>query len=158
MTAAKKGNPAKKVPAKRGTRTKYNPDYHPLAAWTLAIKGLINKEIAAKLRISTGTLAEWNKIHPDFLSAIKDGKGIANTKVEQALFKRATGFRYKEKKKIVSTTGEPRTETTTKHVVPDVSACIFWLKNRASEDWKDKQEMEHTGNIFLLFDKEDKNL
>lgn len=157
MTTAKK-NPAKKAPAKRGAKTKYDPDYHPLAAWTLAIKGMIDKEIAAKLSISTGTLAAWKNLYPEFLSAIKSGKGIANAKVERALYKRATGYKYKEKKKIVGTFGDPRTEVTTKQVVPDTTACIFWLKNRNPGDWRDKQEMEHTGNISLLFDKEDKNL
>lgn len=29
------------------------------------------------------------------------------------------------------------------HVPPDVTACIFWLKNRKPADWRDAQQMEH---------------
>ena len=29
------------------------------------------------------------------------------------------------------------------HVPPDVTACIFWLKNRDPEHWRDSQQMEH---------------
>jgi hypothetical protein len=31
------------------------------------------------------------------------------------------------------------------HVPPDVTAQIFWLKNRRRDEWRDKQEHEHTG-------------
>lgn len=30
-------------------------------------------------------------------------------------------------------------------VPPDTTACIFWLKNRQSKDWRDKQEHELSG-------------
>jgi hypothetical protein len=31
---------------------------------------------------------------------------------------------------------------------PDTTAAIFWLKNRQSKQWREKQEVEHTGNLF----------
>ena len=156
MTATKK-NPAKKAPAKRktgikkksvpvkmGRQTKYDPEFHPFAAWTLAIKGMINKEIAAGLRISTKTLDAWQKLYPDFLSAIKAGKGVADSKVEQALYKRATGYDFDFTETTRDDLGT-KTKTGTKHVSPEVTACIFWLKNRKPGDWRDKQELEHSG-------------
>jgi hypothetical protein len=146
---AVKKNPAKKPRAKMGRQTKYDPDYHPLAAWTLAIKGMVDKEIAAKLRISTGTLAAWKNAHPDFLSSLKEGKGIANAKVEKGLYKVATGFKYKERKKTVDTYGTPKTEVTTKYVPPNPTACIFWLNKRDPENWPGKQEHEVTGKDGL---------
>lgn len=33
----------------------------------------------------------------------------------------------------------------TKEVVPDVTAQIFWLKNRKPDQWRDKQQTEVTG-------------
>jgi len=30
-----------------------------------------------------------------------------------------------------------------KHVPPDVTACIFWLKNRRAGQWRDVQEQRH---------------
>ncbi|MEG0260547.1 MAG: helix-turn-helix domain-containing protein [Lysinibacillus sp.] len=36
-------------------------------------------------------------------------------------------------------------EEKTKEVAPDVTAQIFWLKNRKSGEWRDKQQTEVTG-------------
>ena len=38
-------------------------------------------------------------------------------------------------------------EEKTKEVVPDVIAQIFWLKNRKPETWRDKQQVEHSGEV-----------
>lgn len=38
-------------------------------------------------------------------------------------------------------------EEKTKEVVPDVTAQIFWLKNRKPETWRDKQQVEHSGEV-----------
>jgi hypothetical protein len=32
-----------------------------------------------------------------------------------------------------------------RHYPPDPTSMIFWLKNRQPQDWRDKQEHEHTG-------------
>ena len=44
--------------------------------------------------------------------------------------------------------------TTTKMVIPDVTAQIFWLKNRRPDRWRDKPQeveadMSETGVIIL---------
>ena len=138
-----KKNPAKKAPAKckkkRGNPTKYNPDQHPFMAWALAIRGKTNKEIAAGLSISTGTLFSWGKIHEEFLSALKAGKSSADAKVENSLYQRAFGYEYEEVR-TEDDCGDIKTTKTVKHVPGDVTACIFWLKNRRPEDWRDKIE------------------
>ena len=46
----------------------------------------------------------------------------------------------------------PRTKSVldqekTKEVVPDTTAQIFWLKNRKPNEWRDKQQVEHSGEI-----------
>lgn len=38
-------------------------------------------------------------------------------------------------------------ERKTKDVAPDTTAQIFWLKNRKPNEWRDKQNVEITGNI-----------
>lgn len=40
-------------------------------------------------------------------------------------------------------------EEKTKEVVPDTTAQIFWLKNRRPDKWRDKQDIEHTGNMTV---------
>jgi hypothetical protein len=32
---------------------------------------------------------------------------------------------------------------------PDTTAAIFWLKNRKPGEWRDKQELEHTGSVTI---------
>ncbi len=41
--------------------------------------------------------------------------------------------------------GKPVIVPTVKHYPPDTTACIFWLKNRQRDRWRDKQDHEHTG-------------
>ncbi len=145
MTAKKKPG-KKKTPAKKQTRpTKYDPEFHPYAAWTLAIRGKTNKEIAAGLRISTATLDSWQNIHTEFLSSLQAGRGVANAKVEQALFKRATGYEYDETETSRDVYDTARTKVTKKQVVPDVGAIKLWLINRVPEDWSDVTKQEHSG-------------
>ena len=39
------------------------------------------------------------------------------------------------------------------HVPPDVTACIFWLKNRDPAHWRDAWQLEHTLGKYLISDK-----
>ena len=34
-----------------------------------------------------------------------------------------------------------------KHYPPDTTAAIFWLKNRKTDQWRDKQDVEHSGSV-----------
>lgn len=38
-------------------------------------------------------------------------------------------------------------EEKVKDVAPDVTAQIFWLKNRKPDVWRDKQQVEHSGGV-----------
>lgn len=46
-------------------------------------------------------------------------------------------------------TKEILAERKTKEVVPDTTAQIFWLKNRKPAQWRDKQDIEHSGEISI---------
>jgi hypothetical protein len=39
------------------------------------------------------------------------------------------------------------------HVPPDVTACIFWLKNRDPEHWRDVQNVDHVLGKYIISDK-----
>jgi hypothetical protein len=39
------------------------------------------------------------------------------------------------------------------HVPPDVTAGIFWLKNRDPEHWRDAWQLEHTLGKYHISDK-----
>lgn len=156
---AGKKKPVKKENARgRGKPTKYDPDIHPDHVKALAIDGLTNEEIAKKLGIATSTLQEWINKYPDLSEAIKEGKEPADSKVEMSLYKRALGYTYTERKVIDLSDGGTRIETVVKEVVPDVGAQCMWLKNRRPDKWRDKQEIEHSGNIQIIIDKDDAGL
>ena len=59
------------------------------------------------------------------------------------MYKRALGYEYTETKSIKNESDKIiRTETTKKQMPSDVTACIFWLKNRQSASWRDKRDNE----------------
>ena len=87
--------------------------------------------------------------YSDFNDALKKGKEIADIEVENALFKRAIGYKYKEViKEVKEIDGKKSTyiKEVTKEMPGDVGAQIFWLKNRKSNKWKDKQDIDIEDN------------
>lgn len=106
-----------------------------LEGW--AREGLTDEQLAKNMGISARTLYTWKNNHLQIMQALKKGKDVADFEVENALFKRAIGYRYTE----VTTEydGETvKTKETIKEVVPDTTAQIFWLKNRKPNKWRDK--------------------
>ena len=58
------------------------------------------------------------------------------TEVENALFRRAIGYEYDE----VTYECGVETKRVRKHVVGDVTAQIYWLKNRRPDLWRDRRD------------------
>lgn len=119
-------------------RSKYDPDETPKLAKQYAEQGMTNEEIAQCLGITRSTLYEWQNRHSEFMDALKKGKISTDTRVEQALLKRALGYQYEERKTI-TTDSSNRTEVYIKEVPPDTTAQIFWLKNRKPDEWRNAQ-------------------
>lgn len=122
-----------------------------LEAW--ARDGLIDEQIAENIGINPATLYEWKKRYPKISESLKKGKEVVDIQVENALLRRALGYEYTEVTQEVcenAETGEMElrvTKKVTKEVVPDTTAQIFWLKNRKPNEWRDKQNMELSGEI-----------
>jgi hypothetical protein len=110
--------------------------------------GLTDKEIAQFFSISERTLNEYKKKYPEFLQSLKRGKEISDTKVARALFLRATGYSHPEVN-ITNYKGKIIKTAIIKHYAPDVTAQIFWLKNRLPAQWRDKIEALPKDNIDL---------
>lgn len=125
---------------------RYDSELHPAFAKALAIDGLTNEQIAKKLGCSEDTLRKWTKLYPEFSGALKEGKESADAQVEMSLYNRAIGYGYSETK-ITKTPDGTKHETRTIHLAPDPVSCIFWLKNRRPDKWRDKQDVEHSGSI-----------
>lgn len=106
-----------------------------LESW--ARDGLTNEQIANNIGISRKTLQEWIIKYGDISDTLKRNKEIVDIEVENALLKRALGYKYIETKTEKTDRGT-KTTTITKEVIPDTIAQIFWLKNRRPEKWRDK--------------------
>jgi len=127
-------------------KLKYD-DTFPLRAEDYARKGMIDKDIAKSLGISEATLYEYQKVYPKFSEALKRGKAPVDVEVENALLKRARGFDYEEihteyrlkpgETEVKDKARPSVVKRIKKTIVPDVTACIFWLKNRRRYRWRD---------------------
>ena len=100
--------------------------------------GLIDEQISKNMGVAYSTFKEWKKKYSDFSAALKQGKEVVDRQVENALLKNAVGFMYEEE--TVTNAGE--VVTVKKYSKPNITAQIFWLKNRKMKEWRDKQEVE----------------
>ena len=130
-----------------GRPTKYKPEYKE-QVYKLCLLGATDADIANFFDISEATLNNWKIEHPDFLESIKNGKVHADATVAESLYKRANGYEH-EDVDIKMYEGQIIKTKLIKHYPPDTTAGIFWLKNRRPKDWRDKQEIEHSGQIIL---------
>jgi len=85
----------------------------------LAGQGLTKKQIAYCLGIGESTLYDKQKRDPEFLEAIKKGKAKGINTITNALYESGKGG--------------------------NVTAQIFYLKNRQPDKWSDRRQHEHTG-------------
>ncbi len=85
-----------------------------LESW--ARDGLTEVQMAENIGISARTLLNWKKRSIPIFLALKKGKEVSDYQVENALFKSA--------------------------LEGNVTAQIFWLKNRKPEQWRDKQDQK----------------
>ncbi|RYM02789.1 helix-turn-helix domain-containing protein [Sporolactobacillus sp. THM7-7] len=105
--------------------------------------GLSNEQIAHNIGINPDTLYAWIKKFPEISESLKKGKEVVDREVENALLKSALGFKFTED----AVTNKGDVVEVEKYEKPNVTAQIFWLKNRKKDVWKDKQEIEHSGEM-----------
>lgn len=86
--------------------------------------GLTDEQIAHNIGIRSSTFYDWKNKHSEFSEALKRSKEVADYEVESALFKKAK--------------------------MGDVTAQIFWLKNRRPDKWRDKTDMTLTPSNGVL--------
>ena len=132
----------------RGRPVKYNTTLDDLA-FRLSLLGHTDEQIAGVIGINTDTLNEWKKRHKTFSVSIKEGKEDADSKVAKSLYHRALGFAH-EDTDIKMYEGKIIETKIIKQYPPDATSAIFWLKNRQPKGWRDKQEVEHSGQIDMI--------
>jgi len=149
---------AEKKRGKAATRqNKYDTHVSPrlteVTAW--ARNGLIDEQIAKNLGVGYSTFNLYKTQHIELIEALKKGKEVVDMEVENALLKRAMGYKYTETTREQVRNPETGdfelavTKTVVKEVAPDTTAQIFWLKNRKPAEWRDKQETELSGGLTV---------
>ena len=123
-----------------------------LEGW--ARDGLTDEQIAKNMGVSVKTLFNWKTTYLPILQALKRGKEVVDTEVENALLQKALGItktvqkpiklkevKYDNGKRVSE---KERIEYAEEEVFipPDTTAQIFWLKNRRPDKWRDKQKDE----------------
>lgn len=89
-----------------------------------AREGLTNEQIAENLGIGKTTFYRMMKEHLELLEPLKKGKEVVDYEVENALLKNALNG--------------------------NITAQIFWLKNRKPEKWREKIDVENKANEETL--------
>lgn len=108
----------------RGAKSSYRPEYAELAT-NYCLLGATDDDLARFFGVTDRTLRNWKNRYPEFEQATQDGKTVADAKVSRSLFNKATN------------------NGTMKD--GDTTACIYWLKNRQPEQWRDRVAHEVTG-------------
>lgn len=80
---------------------------------------------AAEIDVARSTINEWMDKHPEFSEAVKRAKAKCAAWWEKQARMGASGAQ--------------------KDINPTL--CIFGLKNMAAEDWREKQEVQHSGGV-----------
>ncbi|NFA42707.1 hypothetical protein EXM65_09010 [Clostridium botulinum] len=139
------------VPNKYDTHVK--PRLFEIENWCR--EGLIEEEICKRLGVSLSSLQNYKNKYSELSKALKDGKEIADYKVENALYKRALGYKYKEvtkERELNKESGKYElvvTKEIEKEIAPDPQSIIWWLKNRKPTKWKDKIDINVDGSIDI---------
>ena len=112
--------------------------------------GLIEKQIAVNMGVSIRTLINWKGRFSELAKALSCGKEVADRQVENALYKRALGYWVTETETTTFPDGTTKTTEKCRHIVPDTTAQIFWLKNRKPDQWREKNDLTLTPSNGVL--------
>ena len=139
--------------AKKGRPNKYESNVKPrfaeITEWLKA--GATDKEIAENLGVNQKVFCRYKNEYNELNELIKNGRKSAVQEIKAALFKRAVGFNYTEKKVIESERNGKTVEIYTKAALPDPASAMILLKHWDKEhEWTQdpaslelkKQELE----------------
>jgi len=112
-------------------------------------KGYTDEELGKIFNVCEDTINNWKKQFPEFFESLKSGKLLADVKVEASLYQRACGYSHPEVH-ISNYLGTVTKTPIIKHYPPDPTSMIFWLKNRQKDKWRDKQELELSGELTIM--------
>lgn len=99
--------------AKSKYETHVKPKFHLVKGW--AREGLTDEQIAHNLGVAYSTFNLYKQKYSEFSEILKENKEVVDYQVENALLKNA--------------------------LEGNITAQIFWLKNRKPRQWRDRVEI-----------------
>lgn len=109
------------------------PDKRTIA-YRLALDGYSDEVIARIAGVSVETFKYWRKAHPEFDTAIDEGRTAADAEVIATLFDLATG----RTRRVTEIAGKDAVEVTyEKYFPPEISAIKAWLRMRGNKRFKE---------------------
>lgn len=132
--------------------------------------GQTNLEISRNLGISVPTLEKYIAKYEGLADAILMGREGAEVLVENALFKKAIGYQYREvtreRVKVyeendqgkMAWNGEykvSKTREVVRSVAADTAAIIYWLEHRVPKRWKHVIEQTENEPIEIVIKRKD---
>ena len=118
-----------------GRPTDYKPEFCEQAR-NYCLLGATNEELGEFFGVTRRTIDNWIAHQPDFGLAVKSCRLVADSKVASGLYARAIGYERKVKRTSLYR-GEALDFETNVYFPPDTQACIFWLRNRRRQTWRD---------------------
>ncbi len=122
-----------------GRPTAYKPEYAEIARHSCML-GATNEILAERFDVCRRTVDSWIAAIPEFSDAVRQGRQVADESVVSALFARAVGMERKMTK-VFCHKGQPVTADYIVQLPPDVRACIFWLRNRRPDRWREDRPL-----------------
>jgi hypothetical protein len=124
-----------------GRPSDFTPEMEALAKRVYETLPVTDKQLAAILNKTEQTINNWKKNFPEFFESLKESKAAKDALVVASLYQRATGYT----RRIQKVTHGGAVLEIEEDVVPDVTAQIFWVKNRLPEEWTDRRETVVSG-------------
>ncbi len=134
-----------------GAKGKYDPEQTPQLILDLTLKYATDIEIARALGIHYATYYRWLNDYPELQEIITHAKRIRAQKLVPKMEKIAKGYNYSERtEEYMESNGKTtpkKIKITKKHYPPNEKALRFFLTNGLPEEYKNKQDLEHHGEI-----------
>ena len=120
----------------KGRPNKYEshvkPRFAEIKEWLQA--GATDKEIAENLGVNPKVFCKYKNAFNELNELCKNGRKKAVLEIKAALFKRATGFTYIERKIIESEKNGKTEETYVKQALPDPTSAMMLLRHWDKEN------------------------
>lgn len=126
-----------------GRKSKFDSHVRPylnqIAEWKKS--GATDEEISAALGIALSTFSDYKNKYSELSDALRVGKQTVVLNIKAALYKKAIGFEYEEKRGVKKGDKVVSTEIYKRYAPPDTTAAAMLLRNY-DDNFRDKDSVQ----------------